>query len=159
MSDHEFQQELKALVHLPIQEFLRHRAPMLLLDRLVEIGPEFAVCEWQVSDSNIFASPDLGVPAYIGVEYMAQCIAVLAGALARANKQQVPLGYLLGTRSFRSSITYFPVGLRYQVVCRELIHNGFGMRSYECEITQRGGPVAQARLNVLEAPQGEISRE
>jgi predicted hotdog family 3-hydroxylacyl-ACP dehydratase len=132
---------------------------MLLLDRLVDIGPDFAVCEWQVSDSNIFASPDLGVPAYIGVEYMAQCIAVLAGARARAKNQQVPLGYLLGTRSFRSSITYFPVGLRYQVVCRELIHNGFGMRSYECEITQRGGPVAQARLNVLEAPQGETSRE
>ncbi|MDX1718325.1 MAG: TSUP family transporter, partial [Anderseniella sp.] len=43
------------------------------------------------------------IPAYIGIETMAQCIAVHAGARARVRGFGPPLGFLLGTRLFSSS--------------------------------------------------------
>jgi predicted hotdog family 3-hydroxylacyl-ACP dehydratase len=39
-------EQLQPFAGMPASEFLIHRKPMLLLDKLVSIGSEFAVCEW-----------------------------------------------------------------------------------------------------------------
>jgi len=155
MCDLEFTRRLKQLAGKPAAEFVLHREPMLLLDSLVDIGPGFAVCEWHVLDSNVFIVPGFGVPAYVGIEYMAQTIAVYAGARARVRGLSPPLGFLLGTRHYQARIQYFDVGETYRLVCRELIRDSEGMGSYDCQIMLHDRSVAEARLTVLEKQQGE----
>ena len=155
MSDIEFSKQLKKLAGMPAMEFVLHREPMLLLDQLVDVEPGYVLCEWRVLDSNEFFIPGYGVPAYIGVEYMAQSIAVYAGARARVHGLLPPLGLLLGTRHYQSTIPYFELDLTYRVVCRELIRNAEGMGSYDCQIMHRDRNVAKGRLAVLEKKQGE----
>jgi predicted hotdog family 3-hydroxylacyl-ACP dehydratase len=140
---------------MPAAEFVLHRKPMLLLDRLVEIEPGCAVCEWRVLDSDEFFVPGRGVPAYIGVEYMAQGIAVYAGARARVNGLLPPLGFLLGTRYFQAHIEFFELDMTYSLVCRELFRDAEGMGSYDCWIKHQERSVAEARLTVFEKQQGE----
>lgn len=130
--------------------FLRHREPMLLLDRVLSVEPKFGACEWRISPSNRFMVEGLGVPSYVGIEYMAQCIAVHAGARARVNGNPPPLGFLLGTRQYEARIQYFVEGVTYQATCQQLIRSADGMGSFECKITQGGLTVAEARLAVLE---------
>ena len=144
---------------MPAANFVMHRDPMLLLDTLVESDELGAVCEWQVNANDPFVENDLGVPAYVGVEFMAQCVAVQAGARARIVGLGPPLGFLLGTRHFKSSIGYFEIGEVYRATCQELIRDDSGMGSYDCSILHGDEKVAEARLAVLEKERGKILNE
>ena len=150
MSEADFLSKLRQLNGRPASEFVLHREPMLLLDRLIDIGPDFAVCEWKVCDKVALIVPGVGVPSYAGVEYMAQCVAVHAGACASARGLPTPLGFLLGTRHFRATIRYFEPGITYQATCRELIRSDQGMASFECSILLDDRILAEGRLAVLQ---------
>lgn len=147
--------KLEDCVGMSAAEFIMHRDPMLLLDTLVECSGGTTVCEWQVNPDDSFVEFGAGVPAHIGVEFMAQCVAVHAGARARVDGFGPPLGFLLGTRHFTASVTHFEVGESYRATCEELIRDTSGMGSYECSIVQGDTTVAKARLAVLEKERGK----
>ncbi len=153
MNDDQLSAALKGLIGKPASELLLHREPMLLIDRLVDIGADFVSCEWRAG-SSAFAEPDGRIPAYTGIETMAQCIGVHAGARARVRGLGPPLGYLLGTRHFSTSIAYFEPGVSYTATCTELVRDSQGMGSFACEIAAGGERLATANLAVLEHPQG-----
>ena len=144
--------ELRAFIGLPAADFVLHREPMLLVDTLLDIGPDFARCEWRPGASP-FTGAAPGIPMYIGIETMAQCIAVHAGARARVRGLGPPLGFLLGTRHFRCSAPHFEPGQIYIAECRELVRDSQGMGSFACTIQVGGEYIASANLAVLEQPQ------
>ena len=150
----EINNTLQTYSGMPASQFLLHRDSMLLLDQLVETRDDFTICRWVVAESGPFVVPELGIPAYTGVEFMAQCIAVHAGARARVNGFGPPLGYFLGTRDFNTSVRYFGTGAHCHVSCKELFRDANGMGSYDCNIMLQEQPVAEARLSVLEKEQG-----
>ena len=154
MTETEFSNQLQQLVGMPACEFILHRQPMLVLDRLVEIGSAYAICEWHVSGDNGFLVPDRGVPSYAGVEYMAQCIAVYGGACGRVNGILPQPGLLLGTRHYKAGSRYFEVGITYQVECREMVRTDDGMASFDCKISLDGETIAEGRLSVLQMQEG-----
>lgn len=140
---------------MPASEFVLHREPMLLLDRLVACTGDETICEWQVNEDDSFVEEGQGVPSYVGIEFMAQCVAVHAGVRERVEGFGPPLGFLLGTRHLRTSVSHFRVGEVYRAVCHELIRDGNGMGAYECAIMHGDVRVAEARLNVLEKERGK----
>jgi predicted hotdog family 3-hydroxylacyl-ACP dehydratase len=146
---------LDQLAGMRAEEFLQHREPMLLLDTLVESAGEVTVCEFCITEDWLFATPDLGVPAYVGVEIMAQCVAVHAGARARVEGFGPPLGFLLGTRHFKASVDWFDIDNTYRVTCEELFRDTNGMGLYECSVRLHDSPVAAARVSVLEKEYGK----
>ena len=154
MTNAEFSQQLGRLVGLPASEFVQHRKPALLLNKLVAIESESAVCEWDVQLDNAFLVPRQGAPAYIGIECMAQCIAVHAGACERVRGFPPALGLLLGTRHYMSELRYFEPGTIYHVSCKSLIHNPDGMGLFECCILSDKNVIVKARLSVLQMPRG-----
>jgi predicted hotdog family 3-hydroxylacyl-ACP dehydratase len=139
---------------MPAAEFVMHRDEMLLLDSVWKAEEEITICEWRVSEDHAFIDSRRGVPAFVGVEFMAQCVAVHAGVRARVDGLGPPLGLLLGTRHFRSTVEYFEIGENYRACCKELIRDDYGMGSYDCTITHRGKEIAEARLAVLEKERG-----
>jgi predicted hotdog family 3-hydroxylacyl-ACP dehydratase len=145
--------KLRPMIGMPASTFVLHREPMLFLDRLVDISADSAACEWNIHDDFELVVPGCGVPAYAGVEYMAQCVAVHAGARARAQGLIPPYGYLLGTRHYRCSVPWFETGVSYRSTCRELVRDSQGMGSFECRILLDGASIAEANLAVLERPQ------
>jgi predicted hotdog family 3-hydroxylacyl-ACP dehydratase len=154
MTETELSNQLQQLAGMPAAGFVLHRQPMLVLDHLVEIGPAYAICEWHVSANNGFLVPGSGVPAYAGVEYMAQCIAVYGGACGRINGILPQPGLLLGTRHYKAGVRYFEVDITYQVECRELVRTDDGMASFDCKISLDGETLAEGRLTVLEKQEG-----
>jgi predicted hotdog family 3-hydroxylacyl-ACP dehydratase len=147
--------KLEECVGMPAPEFIKHRPPMLLLDTLVESSGGTTICAWRVNPDDSYVEAGTGVPSYVGVEFMAQCVAVHAGARERVEGFGPPLGFLLGTRHFKASIPHFEVGETYRATCEELIRDTNGMGSYECSIVHGDTVVAQARLAVLEKERGK----
>lgn len=123
---------------------------MALLDHLVSADEEQVTCELTVRADGLF-DRDGKVPAYLGLEYMAQAVAAYSGYRARRQGQAVRLGFLLGTRHFSSNRGYFQCGERLRVRARKLMQSGGGMASFECTVTC-GDTRQQARLSVYEPP-------
>lgn len=105
---------MSALTFPPMIELLRHRAPMLLLDRLVEAGKNHAVCEVVIRADGPFCG-DTGVPVYVGIEYMAQTVAAYSGWQRSCTGHPIEIGFLLGTPQFQSFCDEFRVGQTLRV--------------------------------------------
>lgn len=159
MPDTGLSNQLQQLVGMPASELVLHQPPMLVLDRLLEIGDRFAVCDWRVSADNGFYIPGRGVPAYVGVEYMAQCVAVFGGARGRINGVPPRPGMLLGSRHYHAGVRFFEEGVTYRVESKELVRTDDGMASFECSVLRGSEIIASGRLTVLERQEGGFSGE
>jgi predicted hotdog family 3-hydroxylacyl-ACP dehydratase len=142
-----------------IGDLMPHSGPMLLLRRVVEHDEDRTVCELDPADSGLFLSTGGEVPAWVALEYMAQCAAAHAGLLARAAGGKPATGMLLGTRHLHLAVESFSAGetLRVAVAC---VHARSQMVSFAGEVLGSGGEVlAEARFNVYtgELPGSEIS--
>ena len=100
-----------AVETLDIRRFLPHSGVMVLLDRLLEVGPEELRAEVTIRPDSVFCDGH-DVPGWVGVEYMAQAIAAYAGYTAQLRGETVKIGFLLGTRRYEASCPGFAVGSR-----------------------------------------------
>lgn len=138
---------------LPIENYVPHRGAMLLIDRLLAADADGATAELQVPRDGLFLQ-DEGMPAWVGLEYMAQTVAAWAGWRALQAGLPVKLGFLLGTRKFEATALFFAPGTRLQVQaqCELIAENGLGM--FACSIRADGQVYATARISVFEPEDG-----
>ncbi|MCL7714673.1 hotdog family protein [Stenotrophomonas mori] len=132
-----------------IEDVVPHRHAMCLLDRVLYWDEESIRAELVVPDSGLFVA-DGGVPAWVGIEYMAQAIAAWAGYRARRAGGVPSIGFLLGSRRYSAARAVFPSGTRLQVHarCELLGDNGLGM--FACQLMADGEQWAAANVSVYE---------
>ena len=128
-----------------------HRGAMSLLETVEHCDDLGIVARVRVPPGGLFAGDD-GVPAWVGIEYMAQAVAAWSGARARAGGGSPRIGYLLGSRRYEATVPAFAVGAELRVLaqCELMGDNGLGM--FDCRIEQDGRVLARARLSVFEPP-------
>jgi predicted hotdog family 3-hydroxylacyl-ACP dehydratase len=144
---------MESLSSARIDSLIPHRAAMRLLDRVVEVGHDHVVAEVEVPFDGLFVR-DGQVPAWIGIEYMAQAVAAWAGARARERGGAPRPGLLLGTRRYEVQCDGFPSGshLRIEARCELIGANGLGL--FDCRIVMDGRDAAVARISVIDPPEG-----
>jgi predicted hotdog family 3-hydroxylacyl-ACP dehydratase len=137
-----------------LDQWIPQRGSMQLLDRIVEVDAESAVAEVRVPVDGLFTQ-DGQVPAWVGIEYMAQTISAWAAGRSQARGGSGPkLGLLLGSRRFEAHCDGFPCGatLRVKARCEIMGDNGLGM--FDCRVEMDGREVASARVSVFEPGDG-----
>ncbi|MEH8017133.1 hotdog family protein [Rheinheimera muenzenbergensis] len=135
----------------PIEQVLPHAQPMILLDEFIEAGAEHAVCKVNISaDSAFFDAASRSVPAYVGIEYMAQTVAAYAGAHKLAAGDSVRLGFLLGCRKYQPQVPAFAEGAELSISATKVVMDESGLSVFDCQIAQRGEVLVNAKLNVFE---------
>jgi predicted hotdog family 3-hydroxylacyl-ACP dehydratase len=134
--------------HWPIEELLPHAGEMILLDAVIEAEAERIVCRRRVSAGGLFNTVDNSLPAWVGVELMAQSIAAWAGWQAKHEQRPVRLGFLLGTRHYQCDVEAFPVGSELLIEAVRNFHDEHGMAVFACRI-DAPGMHAEARLTVF----------
>jgi len=132
----------------PIAEVLPHAGNMILLDRIERYDAESIVCLHRIRLGHPFADADGHVPAWIGIELMAQAIAAWSGSHARDAGQPVRLGFLLGSRLYQSNTDTFRAGSELRIEARRTFHDEDGMGAFACRI-DAGDVRAEARLTVF----------
>lgn len=141
------------MTNYPIDELVPHSGTMSLLDKVVEYGEDWLTAEVTISPETLFLTND-AVPAWVGVEYMAQTIAAFAGILAKTHQQDVKLGFLLGTRKYISSVSSFPIGTRLLIRVEKELQSDDGLGVFNCSIDADNISVT-ARLNVFQPKDAE----
>lgn len=134
---------------LSVEALIPHRGRMRLIDRIVSIDGEYAVAEADVAVDSIFAS-DGQVPAWVGIEFMAQTVAAWSGARSRRDGGTPRLGLLLGSRRYATHCDSFACGatLRIETRCELIGANGLGL--FDCRILMAGQEMVTATISVFE---------
>lgn len=132
----------------PIERLLPHRPPMLLLDALVAHDEDSAECTVVIRESSTFYERARGgVPAWVALEYCAQCVAAYAGARARDAGGAPQLGLLVAARELTLHADLFRAGETLHVRARREFGEARVGR-FVCEVTRAGAVVASATLSV-----------
>ncbi|KFN47110.1 hypothetical protein [Arenimonas metalli] len=138
---------------LAMESLVPHRGGMLWLDRVLHLDAENVVAEATVRDDDLLLEDNTeAVPAWVGIEYMAQAIAAWAGGRALARDEAVKPGFLLGTRRYDAAWDRLPVGsvLRIEARCELMGDNGLGL--FACRLLVGEAVVATASVSVFEPP-------
>jgi predicted hotdog family 3-hydroxylacyl-ACP dehydratase len=135
------------------QAWVPHRGAMLLLDRVLEVGAEHSVAEVEVPMDGLFVREG-GVPAWVGIEYMAQTVSAWAGGRARREGGAPRMGLLLGSRRYQARRGSFPAGARLRIEARCELMGGNGLGVFDCRILLAEEEVATAKISVYDPPEG-----
>lgn len=132
-----------------IEEVVPHRQDMCLLQRILRWDQDSIEAELVVPATGLFIE-DGEMPAWIGIEYMAQAIAAWAGCRARAAGSVPQLGFLLGSRRYSSQRSGFPSGSRLRVQARRELLGDNGLALFACRILAGEEEWAVANVSVYE---------
>ena len=134
-----------------IEALIPHRGTMLLLDRVLEFGGETALAEYTPHRDAWFADETGAMPAWLGIELMAQTVAAHVALSKREQGLPPKMGVLLGTRRYESSVAGFGAGDSLHIRARLLLRDASGLGAYDCAIERAGMILATATLKVFEA--------
>jgi predicted hotdog family 3-hydroxylacyl-ACP dehydratase len=123
---------------------------MLLLESVAAVTAEGGTGQARVEPSAWYADGAGAMPAWFGLELMAQTIAACRGQHLATLGGTPRGGYLVGTRSYRSTLPAFPAGATLAVEVRLEEADPSGLGTFHCEILHLGQSVAQAVLKVME---------
>jgi predicted hotdog family 3-hydroxylacyl-ACP dehydratase len=142
-------------VSVPITEILPHGANMVVIDRLVAHDDARSVASVTVRRDSKFCE-ESGVPAWVGIEYMAQTVAAHAGFDARLRGKAPAIGFLLGTRSYECRVAEFALGSELEITV-ELLFTEAGLASFNCVI-ESGEVLAAAVISIYRPDDEELAR-
>lgn len=134
-----------------VERLIPHKAPMILLGQVIEVGTEEATASIDITPESPFYDEALnGVSAVIGIEYMAQCISMCAGfRRLDAGKTIVP-GFLLGAQSYECAQAVFEQGATLIVHVKLQMLSDEGVASFNCDLRDGSGKIlAQAQVNAV----------
>jgi predicted hotdog family 3-hydroxylacyl-ACP dehydratase len=138
----------------PIAELLPHAGGMILLDAVLEADTERIACRRAVRAGDSFVDADGRLPAWAGVELMAQAVAAWAGWQGRREGRPPKLGFLLGTRHYRCDADFFAAGAELRVTAARSFHDANGMGVFACRI-ESADASAEANLTVFSPPDAD----
>lgn len=122
---------------------------MILLSDYISADEQGVEAVVHIDEASAFYDADCdGVPSWVGIEYMAQAIAVWAGVRHKLRGDPIEIGFLLGTQAYQVNASVFSKGspLIITVIAEYLGDEGLG--SFACQIHDASSSlVCQATIN------------
>ncbi len=132
-----------------LEDLLPHRTPMLLLDDIIKITDTSAQARVHITPDSAFFDASLGgVPAWVGMEYMAQTIGLWIGQRQRQASLPIKPGFLLGTRLFECEQAVFAAGTTLQVDATNVYLDNDGIGSFNCTVSTEA-LIARAQIKAF----------
>ncbi len=139
-----------------ISELLPHKAPMILIDKVLAVTELSVHAQVTISESGLFFDKQINaVPGWVGIEFMAQTVAAWSGYHAQQNGEQPPVGFLLGSRRYNSECAQFERDCVLDIYAEQLMEND-GMAAFACVIKCEGNEVASSQLNAFVPSQDKL---
>ncbi len=141
---------IQDLILQPIETIIPHRGTMLLIDAVSTFSEDVLSARATVHADAWYADADGAMPAWIGIELMAQTIAAHVALLAMRGGGQARPGVLLGSRSYRALQPSFAGGAQLLIRAIELLRSEEGHGGYEGTIHHGDVCCAEAVIKVFQ---------
>jgi len=151
----------KARFDPQLYDLIPHRPPMLLINEIIAVDQRSSSAVVSIDSNASFFEALKGVPSWIGLEYMGQTAALIAGYQLKEGLIEPHLGFLLGTRAFKAEQAYFEPNINLLVSCSEKALVGDDLATFDCRISRydsganNGELLASANLSVFRRPKNE----
>ena len=137
---------------------LPHEAPMVLIDKLIEVAELTVHCQVYISANGMFFDKQInGTPAWVGIEFMAQTVAAWSGYHAWVEDKSAPIGFLLGSRRYNCQCEVFMQHQLLDIYAEQLMESD-GMGAFACRIECDGKEIATSQLNAFVPPQDKLDK-
>ncbi|GBF22667.1 3-hydroxydecanoyl-[acyl-carrier-protein] dehydratase [Candidatus Gastranaerophilus sp. (ex Termes propinquus)] len=139
-----------------LEKLLPHKPPMILIDKVLEVDFERKkiVCEVKITPNQMFYDKTInGVSSFLGLEFMAQTAGCYVHLKSGEDKEP-QIGFLLGTRLYKSALDTFLKGRVYTISACEVFSDDT-MASFECFIYDNDQECASAVINAYQ-PKEEL---
>ena len=130
-----------------VEDLLPHDRPMVLVDEVLHWTASGMRAAVNIHDDHPFAIVGFGVPAHVGIEFMAQTCGIFSGIEAKRSNEKIQVGFLLGTRRYAAERDRFLPGERLEIEVTPVFCDG-PMAVFDCRIESQGTIVATARLTL-----------
>lgn len=135
--------------HYTPAQLLPMAGDFVLLDAILDWGDDWLEAVVEHSGPSLFSDADGSVPNWVGLEYMAQTIAALAGIRNLRAGRGKRIGFLLGTRQYRSFTPRFEPGVALTVRVEELLCDADNLGVFNCTI-RSDKLLAEASVKVVQ---------
>lgn len=116
-----------------VEELVPHRGRMCLLDAITAYGEEWLRATVTPRPGGAFAE-ESGIPAWVGIEYMAQAAAAFGG-IEQVQRGELPsIGLLIGARYYRCMQDRFEYGAPLGVLVKIAMRDTEDFAAYDCRI-------------------------
>ncbi|PMS19107.1 beta-hydroxyacyl-ACP dehydratase [Trinickia dabaoshanensis] len=134
----------------PIEDVLPHRGTMRLVDEIVACSDDAVTVLASVAPEAWYADAHGAMPAWLGIELMAQAIAAHVGLNAMRAGGRARPGVLLGASRYEAHSPSFAAGARLRIEAKELLKSEQGHGAYDCTIADADRCLAQAVVKVFQ---------
>lgn len=131
-----------------IDDLVYHAAPMILIDGVEGYDSGVIRTTATITPESPFLQGNM-VPAYVGIEYMAQSIAAYSGINTLEGGGEVKIGYLASARNMTLETAGYKIGDKLEIEAT-LVYDETPMAVFDCQIIRDNSIVAKARLNVFQ---------
>jgi predicted hotdog family 3-hydroxylacyl-ACP dehydratase len=132
-------------VRYEVDQLVPHRGAMCLLDAIVDYGPDWLRASVTPRPGAAFADAR-GVPAWVGIEYMAQAASAFAGIEQVQRGEPPSIGLLIGARYYRCMQPQFSFGTKLAVIAKIAMRDEQDFAAYDCRIDVAGRDIAECTL-------------
>lgn len=133
-----------------VDDVLPHRGTMRLIEEITAVSDEAVTVCAKVDGNAWYADADGAMPAWLGVELMAQAIAAHVGLMAMRAGGRARPGVLLGASRYEVAAPSFARDARLSIEAKELLKSEQGHGAYECTISIEDRCVGQAVVKVFQ---------
>jgi predicted hotdog family 3-hydroxylacyl-ACP dehydratase len=134
---------------MELEVLLPHRAPMLLLERVVAFSNDGIECVVKTNDTPFSRGGTIDI--VVATEWMAQAVGAYVGATRQAKGESPRIGFIIGSRRLDFHVNRVALGADLRVHVRPVwIDRGNG--SFQCRVEEFGSGriLAEGSLTVHE---------
>lgn len=141
---------LAAIYQQPVANLIPHKRGMIWLEAVVDCDDTTLTAIAQVKSANpLYNSARQQLPASAGIEWMAQAVSAFAGIHRLRDGKSILLGFLLGTRRYRSLCGGYALAETATIhVSRSYVEED--LAAFDCTITVANELRAEALITVFQ---------
>ena len=134
----------------PIKDLIMHSGNMQFIDDIIKITDHNIICQSVIKPHNPYWDHKSNcLPSWIGIEFMAQSIAIWSGYHYYISNQKIPMGLLLGTRNYNSYTHKFNLDETI-IMQAELLIKNVSSAAFNCSIHAQEHLLAESQINIFE---------
>jgi predicted hotdog family 3-hydroxylacyl-ACP dehydratase len=120
----------------PVGLVLPHGESMVLLDKILFHKANKTNCLVVIKRDALFSDETGKVATWVGLEYMAQCVAVHAGLIAKSKGEDIKIGYWIGSRKISFDTDFFHQN-QALIIKTNKVWQDAQLGSFECSIIDK----------------------
>ncbi len=147
--------------YLSPKNYLPHREPMILIDKVIEVNEDGAICESRVNDTGVlrhFTDNKGGLPGFFTIELISQAVGVWSGYIAKLHNIDIPpMGMILGARDLKYPKDVFEKDSVLRIKVKKILDDN-SIASFDGEISVNNNICGSGRVNLIRVTDDDLKR-